>query len=108
MALVITDGRQTTKTKFTPLDEASRGIKEKGIIVHVLGVTQDVDVNDLNKMASSKETVTTAPSFKELGNLDLFAKIKGDICKSKNFEKLQVKNSLHIISLNFEIMKLSV
>ena len=86
VALVITDGRQTTKTKFTPLDKASRGIKEKGIIVHVLGVTQDVDVNDLNKMASSKETVTTAPSFKELGNLDLFAKIKGDICKSKNLK----------------------
>ena len=68
--------------------------------MHVLGVTQYVDVNDLGKMASSKETVTTAPSFKELGNLDLFTKIKGDICKSKNFEKLQVKNSLHIISFS--------
>ena len=83
MALVITDGQQTTKSKFTPLDEASLGLKEKGIIVHVLGVTQYVDVNDLNKIASSKETVTTAPSFKDLGNLNLFAKINGDLCKSK-------------------------
>ena len=51
--------------------------------MHVLGVTQNVDVSDLTKMASSKETVTTAPSFKDLGNLKLFAKIKGDICKRK-------------------------
>ena len=43
IALVITDGEQTTFERFTPLDEASKDMKDKGVVVYSLGVGSGVN-----------------------------------------------------------------
>ena len=81
VALVITDGQQTTTKQYTPLDEASRGLKDKGVIVYALGVSKGASLEELNKIASSPDTVVVAPTFKALGNVA--ATIRKRLCESK-------------------------
>nr|XP_058971731.1 uncharacterized protein LOC131798056 isoform X6 [Pocillopora verrucosa] len=66
IAIVITDGQQTTTNQFTPLDIASQGIKDKGVKVFALGIGSGVKVEELQKIASSSDDVFTAPGFDEL------------------------------------------
>ena len=80
VALVITDGKQTRdRDPITPLMEASQGMKDKGITVYALGVGKNVDRTELQKIASSEETLFTAESFKALGIVA--QKIKDSLCK---------------------------
>jgi len=63
---VITDGEQTTTKEYTPLDIASKRIKDKGVEVFALGVGGGVNVDQLRQIASSNDNVFTSPSFEEL------------------------------------------
>ncbi|XP_015750459.1 PREDICTED: uncharacterized protein LOC107330348, partial [Acropora digitifera] len=64
--IVITDGEQTTTGGFTPLDIASQGIKDKGIVVYSLGIGGNVDSDQLKQIASSEDNVFISVGFDEL------------------------------------------
>ena len=66
---MITDGEQTTTRAYTPLDIASKRIKDKGVEAFALGVGDGVNVDQLRQIASSNDYVFTSPSFKELVNV---------------------------------------
>ena len=66
IALVITDGEQTTIGGFTPLDEASKDMKDKGVVVYSLGVGIGVNPEQLRQIASSDDNVFTSTGFVEL------------------------------------------
>lgn len=66
IAIVITDGEQTTTGGFTPLDEQSKGLKDKGVTVYSLGVGSRVDPEQLRQIASSGDNVFTSAGFEEL------------------------------------------
>ena len=66
IALVITDGKQTTTRGFTPLDEASKDMKDKGVVVCSLGVGSGVNSEQLRQIASSDDNVFTSTGFEEL------------------------------------------
>ena len=69
IALVITDGEQTTTGGFTPLDEASKDMKDKGVVVYSLGVGSGVNSVQLRQIASSDDNVLTSTGFKKLTDL---------------------------------------
>ena len=69
IALVITDGEQTTTGVFTPLDEASKDMKDKGVVVCSLGVGSGVSSETLRQIASSDDNVFTSTGFEELINV---------------------------------------
>ena len=69
IAIVITDGEQTTTQAYTPLGIASKRIKDKGVEVFALGVGRGVNVDQLRQIASSNDNVFTSPGFEELVNV---------------------------------------
>ena len=77
---VITTGKQTAdQGVYIPLEIASSRLQSKGAAVFVLGVGGDVDVSELNEIASSPNNVFNVDSFKDL---DAAVKIiRGGICK---------------------------
>ena len=65
--LVITTGTQTTdQGAYTPLDEASTRLQNKGSAVFVLGIGNDVDPSELNQIAAGPKNVFTVDSFEDL------------------------------------------
>ena len=74
---MITDGEQSTQEEFTPLDEASQGIKDKGVTVFALGIGRSVDSGQLRQIASSDDKV-----FKSTGFDDLVEIVKPIVQKS--------------------------
>ena len=81
IALVITDGEQTTTQGFTPLDEASKDMKDKGVVVYSLGVGRGVNSEQLRQIASSDDNVFTSADFYEL--TDVVKPIVGKSCAIK-------------------------
>ena len=64
---MITTGEQTKdQGVYTPLDEASSCLQDKGAAVFVLGIGKDVDPSELNQIASGPKNVFTVDSIKEL------------------------------------------
>ena len=80
---MITDGEQTTTGGFTPLDIASQGIKDKGIVVYSLGIGGNVDSDQLNQIASSEDNVIISVGFDKL--LDVVQPIVEKSCPGKSF-----------------------
>ena len=76
---MITDGRQTTTSQYTKLSEASRGIKNKGVIVYAIGVGSGVDQAELEEIASGLDYVFTSSSFESLQNEA--SKIRKSVCE---------------------------
>ncbi|XP_044176608.1 collagen alpha-1(XII) chain-like [Acropora millepora] len=67
IAIVITDGRQTTdQGPFRELSEASLPLKRKNIQVYSLGIGSSVNQTQLNDIASSPENVFSATSLSEI------------------------------------------
>ncbi|XP_044176598.1 collagen alpha-1(XII) chain-like [Acropora millepora] len=67
IAIVITDGRQTTdQGPFSELSEASLPLKRKNIQVYSLGIGSRVNQTQLNAIASSAENVFYATSLSEI------------------------------------------
>lgn len=66
---MITDGKQTTTLAYTRLSEASRGMKNKGVIVYAVGVGSGADAAELEEIASGSKYVYTSASFKDLQNI---------------------------------------
>lgn len=81
VAIVITDGEQTEKGGFTPLDVASQGIKDKGVTVYSLGIGRNVRVDQLRQIASSDDYVFNATGFDEL--VEVIEPIVEKSCPSK-------------------------
>ena len=79
--IVITDGEQTTTKAFTPLTEASQGVKNKGVAVYAVGVGKGANQAELNEIASTQQDVFVSVSFKELQNLAL--QIRRKLCDCK-------------------------
>ena len=75
---MITDGKQTTTSQYTKLSEASRGIKDKGVIVYAIGVGSGVDQAELEEIASGLDYVFTSSSFESLQNEA--SKIRKSVC----------------------------
>ena len=48
------------------MDQASKGIKDKGVEVFALGIGSGVDTSQLRQIASSNDNVFTSPGFNEL------------------------------------------
>jgi len=71
LAVVITDGKQTTTGQYTRLSVASQGIKNKGVTVYAVGVGRGADRAELEEIASGSQYVFTSSSFKELQNISL-------------------------------------
>ena len=63
---MITDGKQTTTQSFTRLSVASRGIKNKGVILYALGVGSGADRAELEEIASGPQYVLTSSSFEDI------------------------------------------
>ena len=80
MAVVITDGRQTTKESYTRLSVASQGIKSKGVTVFAVGVGNEVDLGELRDISSGPSNVFTATSFIHLQELS--SRITTSLCQS--------------------------
>ena len=80
MAVVITDGRQTTAGGYTRLSVASQGLKRKGVTVFAVGVGTNVDQGELRDMASGLSNVFTAASFTHLQELS--SRITTTLCES--------------------------
>lgn len=76
---MITDGKQTTTSQYTKLSEASRGIKNKGVIVYAIGVGSGVDQAELEEIASGLDYVLTSSSFESLQNEA--SKIRKSVCE---------------------------
>jgi len=78
LAIVITDGKQTTTLPYTRLSVASLGIKNKGVTVYALGVGSGADRAELEEIASGSEYVFTSSSFSDLQ--DITPKITKRFC----------------------------
>merc|ERR1712212_959625 len=53
VCIVMTDGKQTTKKgPYTPLDVASKPLKQKGVNMYSLGVGRKYDLRNLQQLAS--------------------------------------------------------
>lgn len=76
---MITDGKQTTTSQYTKLSEASRGIKNKGVIVYAIGVGGGVDQAELEEIASGLDYIFTSSSFESLQNEA--SKIRKSVCE---------------------------
>lgn len=85
LAVVITDGKQTTTGNYTRLSEASRGMKNKGVIVYALGVGSGADRAELEEIASRSDYVSLSPSFKDL--LNISSGIRQLFCAGKYLHK---------------------
>jgi len=83
MAVVITDGKQTTTGQYTRLSVASQGIKNKGVTVYAVGVGSGADKAELEEIASALEYVFTSSSFKELQDISLG--LTKRLCQGKDF-----------------------
>lgn len=66
---MITDGKQTTTQAYTRLSEASRGMKNKGVIVYAVGVGRGVNITELEEFASGSSYVYTSASFRDLQSI---------------------------------------
>ena len=86
MAVVITDGNQTkTGRRYTPLSVASRGIKNKGVTVFVVGVGRAVVMEELLEIASAPKYVFTSPSFKALQGL--ISRMRRPLCLGNDLQR---------------------
>ena len=66
---MITDGKQTTTQEYTKLSEASKGMKNKGVIVYAVGVGNGADTAELEEIASGSKYVYTSASFRDLQSI---------------------------------------
>ena len=82
---MITDGKQTTTSQYTKLSEASRGIKNKGVIVYAIGVGSGVDQAELEEIASGLDYIFTSSSFESLQNEA--SKIRKSVCEVSKLGK---------------------
>lgn len=70
IAIVITDGQQTTdRGDYTELSIASGGLKKNNVNVFALGIGSNVDQSQLTDIASSPRNVFTSATFSELGSV---------------------------------------
>ena len=82
VAVVITDGKQTTTRNYTNLSVASQGIKDKGVVVYAVGIGKGADRTELEQIVSGTENVLISSSFKELQNISTVLTQK--LCQGKD------------------------
>ena len=82
MAVVITDGKQTTTGSYTRLSVASQGIKNKGVTVYAVGIGSSPDRAELEEIASRPENVLTSASFTALQTIA--PELRKAVCDGKS------------------------
>jgi hypothetical protein len=88
---VITDGNQTTdKGSYTPLDQASQPLKDKGVFVYALGIGKGVDIKQLRPIATNSRGVFTAASFEDLK--PTIRVIIDSVCRDGKYGSLSLVN----------------
>ena len=100
MAIVITDGKQTTTLPYTTLSVASRGIKNKGVTVYALGVGSGADRAELEQIASGSDYVFTSSSFSDLKNIA--PKITKRFCAGKSAPRARFLGIIFRLLLVFD------
>ena len=77
--LLITTGQQTPdEGEYTPLEKASLRLQAKGASVFSLGIGEDVESSELEKVASVPENAFTVSSYNDLN--DNVKEIKRALC----------------------------
>lgn len=69
IALLVTDGRQTSASDAISLDKAAEPLKQVGVHVIAVGVGGNVDKRELRAMVKKDEDTILATSFNELLNM---------------------------------------
>ena len=82
MAVVITDGKQTTTGNYTKLSVASQGIKDKGVTVYAVGIGSNPDQDELEEIASRPEYVLKSASFRALQTIA--PQLRKAVCDGKS------------------------
>ena len=82
MAVVITDGKQTTTGSYTKLSVASQGIKDKGVTVYSVGIGSNPDQDELEEIASRPEYVLKSASFRALQTIA--PRLRKAVCDGKS------------------------
>ncbi|KAK3737699.1 hypothetical protein QZH41_008038 [Actinostola sp. cb2023] len=90
MLFVFTDGFQTKNKPYTPLDQASKPIKDKGIDIWSVGIGRALNEQELKQMASNESNVITVGSFDDLQTI--LDKLRLHICKEPELTKCQTKH----------------
>ena len=88
---MITDGEQTTTKEYTPLDVASKRIKDKGVEVFSLGIGSNVNTDQLRQIASSNDNVFSSAGFDEL--VEVVKPIVEKSCPSKFIESFNARRN---------------
>ena len=95
MAVVITDGKQTTTGNYTRLSVASQGIKNKGVTVYAVGIGSSPDRAELEEIASSSENVLTSASFRALQTIA--PQLRKAVCDGTSFFNLYLLVQMYCI-----------
>ena len=81
IAIVITDGKQTTTGNYTRLSVASEGLKMSEVTVYAVGVGSSVDRDELEEIATRPEYVLTSSSFRALQTIA--PQIRKSVCEGE-------------------------
>lgn len=81
IAIVMTDGKQTTTGNYTRLSVASAGLKLREVIVYAVGVDSSVDGDELEEIATAPEYVLTSSSFRALQTIA--PQIRKSVCEGE-------------------------
>ena len=81
IAVVLTDGKQTTTGDYTRLSVASEGLKSRKITVYAVGVGSSVDRDELEEIATGSEYVLMSSSFSALQTIA--PQIRKSLCEGE-------------------------
>lgn len=100
--ILLTDGKQTVAPDARTLDEAARPLHETDVRIFVVGMGNNVDVEELQAVALDKEDVFLAPSFDNLVSLTSGSLSKA-MCEAASKYTVQIRTGFsqlgHIISV---------
>ena len=99
---MITDGLQTTtRGPYTPLDQASQTLKDKGVTIFSLGIGPNIAIIELLQMASDEQHVYNAESFNQLQ--DVVKTVTQGQCKGQRLkhERMHAQRQTRYINSPF-------
>ena len=81
VAVLITDGPQSTAEPHVPPEVASSALQKRGVIVYTIGFGNQVSASQLERIASASNYIYTVGSFMDHGSAA--DDISSTICKGK-------------------------
>lgn len=99
--ILLTDGKQTMAQDVLTLDEAARPLHERNVKIFVVGMGNNVDVEELKAVALDKEDLFLAPSFDNL--VSLSGSLSKKMCQVASKYTVQIRSGFsqlgHIFSV---------